>query len=81
MQDGQWEIALRIAAKFPRLGPHKIAIERAHQAYSNPAFFRQIKLDPEALKAEGRRALLARYAIRESDDNTHRTHTGHIGMT
>jgi hypothetical protein len=56
-----WERALRLAARFPRLGAHKAAIVRAHEAYTNPRFYKQIGQDPEKLKAEGRRALIERY--------------------
>jgi len=38
--------ALRIAARFPRLGEAGPAIQRAHQAQWNPAFYRQIGRDP-----------------------------------
>ena len=58
---GHWELALRIAARFPRLGEHRAAIVRAHEAYTNPQFYRQIGKNHEALKAEGKRALIARY--------------------
>ncbi|MGB7543936.1 MAG: hypothetical protein WBM28_18205 [Burkholderiales bacterium] len=61
MRAGEWEVALRIAARFEDLGPHKTAIVRGHEAYTNPRFYRQIGKDPEALKAEGKRALITRY--------------------
>ena len=55
--------ALRIAARFPRLGEHKAAIVRAHEALVNPGFYRQIGRDPEALVSAGVDALRARYAL------------------
>ena len=61
MRAGNWEQALRMAARFPRLGEHKEAIVRAHEAYSNPRFYSQLGYDMEKLKAEGRRALVERY--------------------
>lgn len=61
MRDGDWALALRIAARFPRLGVHKEAIERAHQAYANPRFYEQLGHKLETLKAIGRRALIERY--------------------
>lgn len=61
MRAGNWELALRLAARFPRLGDDKKAILRAHEAYSNPSFYQQLGLDPEALKTQGMRALLMRY--------------------
>jgi len=45
--------ALAIAAKFPRLGDHKVRIERGHAAAVNPDFYREIGKDPEALIADG----------------------------
>ena len=61
MQGGHWRLALRIAARFPRLGTYKTAIVRAHEAYSNARFYRQLGYDSEQLKAAGRRALIKRY--------------------
>jgi hypothetical protein len=61
MRRGDWELALRIAARFPRLGEHRKAIVRAHEAYSYPSIYRQLGYDIEQLKAEGRRALTERY--------------------
>lgn len=58
---GDWQTALRIAAKFPSLGDQRDAIKRAHEAHSNPAFYQQIGKDPEALIAAGIEALKARY--------------------
>ncbi|NGM47967.1 hypothetical protein G5B31_20835, partial [Rhodobacter sp. SGA-6-6] len=39
---GDWQGALRIAARFPSLGDHKAAIVRAHEAFENGHFYRQI---------------------------------------
>ncbi len=61
MRAGDWELALRIAARFPRLGTHKVAIVRGHEAYTNARFYRQVGLDPEALKELGKQALKRRY--------------------
>ena len=61
MRSGHWEVALRIAARFARLGEHKAAIVRAHEAYTHPRLYRQLGYDIERLKAEGRRALIERY--------------------
>ncbi len=61
MRAGDWELALRIAARFPKLGEHAAAIQRAHEVYTNPRFYRQLGKDPETLKEAGRRALIARY--------------------
>jgi len=55
--------ALRIAAKFPRLGDEATAITRAWAAYSNPEFYRQIGQDPDALIAVGVDALRDKYRL------------------
>ncbi len=61
MRAGNWERALQIAARFRRLGAHRVAIVRAHEVYAHPQFYAQLGYDPEKLKAEGRRALVERY--------------------
>jgi hypothetical protein len=61
MGQGRWQDAIRIAARFPQLGAHRNAILDAHMAFTNPAFCRGIKKDPEALIAAGRAALVAAY--------------------
>jgi hypothetical protein len=55
--------ALRMAAKFPRLGDEREAITRGWEASRNPAFYRQIGRDPEALVDAGIEALVAKYAL------------------
>jgi len=61
MRAQDWERALRIAARFPELGKYKAAIVGGHEAYTNPRFYIQLRKDLETLKAEGKRALIARY--------------------
>lgn len=61
MAAGQWQEAMRIAARFPRLDRHRAAILDAHGAYTNPRFFAQIGRDIEALKAAGCAALVERF--------------------
>lgn len=61
MAAGQWQEAIRLAAKFPRLGEHRGAILDAHMAYTNPRFAAQLKKDVEAMKAAGIEALLDKY--------------------
>ena len=55
--------ALRIVAKFPRLGDEKKAIEQAWAAHSNPTFYRQIGHCPETLLEKGLDAIAHRYAL------------------
>lgn len=61
MAAGEWEKAVRMAAKFPRLDQHRNAILDAQMAYTNPGFAVQLRKDPEAMKAAGHAALLARF--------------------
>ena len=62
MDAGDWPLAIRLAAKFPRLGAEGPAIMRAHEALLRPAFQRQLGRDPAALIAAGNAALERRYA-------------------
>lgn len=55
--------ALRIAAKFPRLGDHKEAITKGWAAHTNPDFYRQIGLDPDLLITHGIAAMAERYEL------------------
>lgn len=61
MRAGNWRAALSLAAKFPRLGDHKVRIQRAWEAYARPDFQRQLGRDPAALIADGIAALHERY--------------------
>ena len=54
--------ALRIAAKFPRLGKQEAAIQRAWMAIQTPDFCRQIGKDPAVLIEAGKQALAERFA-------------------
>ena len=60
---GDWAEALRIAARFPRLGEHGPTIIRAHEAAHTPDFYRQLGRDPETLIAAGIEALKERYRL------------------
>ena len=46
MTSDDWNAAIRLAAKFPRLGPHRDDILRAKDALFQPDFYRQIGRDP-----------------------------------
>jgi hypothetical protein len=61
MRAEQWPEALRVAARFPRLGEQRGAILSAHGAYTNPRFYGALGADLEALKAAGRAALADRF--------------------
>jgi len=60
---GDWHAALRIAAKFPRLGEEKRAIAQAWEAMVRPDFQRQLGRDPESLIQAGIEALRSKYRI------------------
>lgn len=60
---GNWTEALRLAARFPRLGEERTAILRAWNAYQRPDFYRQLRQDPEAVVAAGIAALRAKYRL------------------
>jgi hypothetical protein len=61
MTAGRWRDALRIAARFPRLGEIRNAVLDAHGAFNHPSFYRQIGRDPDTLIEAGKRALQAQY--------------------
>lgn len=63
MRAGEWQEAIRLAARFPRLDRHRNAILDAHGAYTNPRFLIQIGRDIDALKAAGQAALLDRFGL------------------
>lgn len=62
---GDWQRAVAIAAKFPRLGAVRGAVLDAHMAYTNPRFAVQIGKDIEKMKAAGHAALLQQYSTNE----------------
>ena len=61
MRAGHWDIAIQLAAKFPRLGAEAANITRAREAILRPDFMRQLGKDPSALIEAGKAALLRRY--------------------
>lgn len=62
MDAGEWEKAIRLAAKFPALGKQRDDILRAKDALNLPAFYEQLGRDPSALIEAGKSALLSRYS-------------------
>lgn len=62
MNAGHWDEALKFAGKFPSLGEEKRAITRAREALIRPEFFRALGRDVDAIIAEGREALIRKYA-------------------
>lgn len=62
MARDEWQDAIRLAARFPRLGAYRNAILDAHAAYTNPRFLAQLGKDIEATKRAGVAALKAAYS-------------------
>ncbi len=61
VEEGRYYDALRIAAKFPRLGAEKEAITRGWEAITRPQLYKQMGQDPADLFACGLRSLLRKY--------------------
>ena len=62
MANAEWELALKLAAKFQRLGPQREAIKRAAEAISHPDLYEQLGYDLTQLREQGIRALKERYS-------------------
>ena len=62
MLAGEWDKALSLAAKFPKLGEHKDAIVKGHEANVHASFYSQLGKDPAKLRMAGIEALQQRYA-------------------
>ncbi len=63
MAKGDHRGALKLAAKWSRLGSHKEAIQRGWAAVSNPEFYRQLGEKPDQLVALGVSAIQDRYEL------------------
>jgi len=61
MLHGDWETALRLAARFQRLGEHAKAIRRAADTIAHPLIYQQMGLDLEKIKNDGIVALKERF--------------------
>ena len=61
MRADDWPLAIRLAAKFPRLGDESKDIMRAHEALTRPDFQRQLGRDPTVLIEAGKAALQRKY--------------------
>lgn len=60
---GDWQKAIAIAARFPKLGEYRHMILDAHGAYTNPRFLAQLGKDIEKCKEGGKLALIVAYGI------------------
>lgn len=61
IQQQDWNAALRIAARFPRLGNERKAITRAASALLSPAFYDSIGVDVDDVLRQGKEALVKKY--------------------
>lgn len=61
MKNNQWDKALKMAAKFPRLGEHKEVISRASSAMLSPNLYKSMGKNPDDLINAGISALKTRY--------------------
>ena len=62
MADGDTTAALRIAAKFPRLGEHKEPITRAWAALNNRRLYAEMGHDVDSLVSVGVDAVRLKYS-------------------
>lgn len=62
MANEDWELAIRLAAKFPSLGEHEAAIHRAKDAASNAHLYAQLGYDLAAIRQQGIEALKERFS-------------------
>lgn len=60
---GDKAVALKLAAKFPRLGEFDAIIRRGHAALTRPDFYRELGHDVDALVAAAYAALAERYQL------------------
>src|SRR5205085_1925849 len=61
MSNDDWDGALRVAARFQRLGKQAAAIRRAADAVVNPSFYLQLGYDLQDVKSQGIAALKERF--------------------
>jgi len=61
MAADDWRLAVRIAAKFARLGEARDAVLRGQEAFERPEFQRQLGRDPAAIIEAAKAALRTRY--------------------
>jgi hypothetical protein len=63
MAAGDWDTAIKLAARFDSLGAHGTAITRGKEAMSNPEFYRQLGHDLLKIRQEAIEALKAKYSL------------------
>lgn len=60
---GDWPEAIRIAAKFQRLGDARAAVLDGHMALTRPDWCRQLRKDPAKLIEAAKAALVQQYSL------------------
>lgn len=63
MAAGDHRAALRLAASWPRLGEHRVTIQRAAAAMLSPQAYQEMGFDAAALIAAGIAAIRERYRL------------------
>jgi hypothetical protein len=62
MREENWDEALRLAARFQRLGEQGELIRRAANILTNPTVYQELGYDLARVRAEGIAALKERYS-------------------
>lgn len=62
MNEQKWNEALKLAARFPRLGVERDVIKRAAECITHAAFYAQIGVDTDKAIKDGIDALKHRYS-------------------
>lgn len=62
MAGGDWDSAIRMAARFPALGEQAVDIRRANDAMNNPGLYRQLGHHLEEIREKGIAALKTRFS-------------------
>jgi len=60
---GRYDNALRLVARWPRLGTHRDAIQRGWAACTNPALYEEMGQDSKQLYHDGLAAVATRYNL------------------
>ena len=63
---GDWDSAIKHAARVTLFGKHAEAIQRGKDAISNPEFYRQLGRDPDKLRLEAVAAIKERISAADA---------------
>lgn len=76
MAAGDWDGAIKLAARVTLFGKQAEAIQRGKEAMANPDFYRQLGRDPEKLRLEAIAALKERIAAIDAAANKRESERG-----